>query len=216
MVLQNGVVDPSMEEAPLPCQPGDVVEVASLTQPDYVYLLRIPRVSDRFRLEAHRNKLRPRLNQVSKLVKILREHTEQLNDRLGKPVLFEEVLMRLERGESIDRVPVEGLEGQALEDANRTNTLADVDAEYSEEARLLDPRFLEITEDMSIAAGEFFTTSVSYMLWGVQIGERRYEDISRKRADEIVQMMSDPDLNAVFTQATDLFNLRNEVKKNSG
>jgi hypothetical protein len=203
-----------MDEAPLPCQSGDVVEVPSQTQPDYTYLVRIPRLSDRMRLEARLARLRSRLNQVPKLVAILRSHTEELNGILGKPVLFEEVLMRLEKGESIDRVPVEGLEGGALEDAIRMNTLADVDEKYTEEVRRLDPYFLEITEDMTIASSEFFAANVSYMLWGVKVGDKRYEDISRKRAEEIVESMSDWDLNTVFVQARELYELRNEVKKN--
>src|SRR5688572_2103020 len=101
MVLQNGVVDSAMEEAPLPCQAGDVIEVPSVSVENYTYLLRIPSLSDRIRLEARLNRMRPRLNQTPRLVQLYRTLADKLNAALGKPVLFEQVLMRLENEESL-------------------------------------------------------------------------------------------------------------------
>jgi hypothetical protein len=68
---------------------------------------------------------------------------------------------------------------------------------------------------MSVAAGEYMATLVAYMISGVQVDAKRYDTISRARAEAITQAMSDADLNAVFSAASSLWSLRNEVKKNS-
>lgn len=243
MAAQNGVVDPG-QEAPIPCSVQDIVEVPSKTEENYTYLLRIPKLRERMQLEAKLGSVFPRLNQTRAMVQVMRENEEELHRIVGKPVLFEQFVSMVEKGEARGYTDVTPLqqERQAIlaevdasgepmstENAERMRRVDAIDSEinaalsvnavheaelaYESAIRRIDPRFREIAADQGLALGEYQIAMVESLLWGVEAGGLRYEGISRVRVEQIVDGMSNPDIDEVFTAASDLYNLRNEVKK---
>jgi hypothetical protein len=240
MTLQNGVTSPSIDEddIPLPCSTLDVREVESVTKPGYLYLMRPISLHERVRMEARLNRIAPRMNQTRELIAILRKHEDELHKKVGKPVLFEQFIQMAEAGTPATRVDIpdrhyeeeaaqlraSGENPKLLQEieekiaqAQYMNPIADAQTEYENEARRLDERFSELAEDGTLARSQYMIALVEGMLWGVDDGQgKRRTDLTPAQRARVVGAMADSrDLNRVWDAAFDLYNLRENVKKNS-
>jgi hypothetical protein len=235
----NGVEVPTADEdnIPLPCSTLDVREVESVTKPGYIYLIRPISLHERVRMEARLNRFAPRMNRTRELVAVLRKHEDDLHKKVGKPVLFEQFIQMGEAGTRATHIDIPQQEEEEaarlmqsgenpqrlreieekLEESRRINPIAEAQIEYENEARRLDERFSELTEDRDLAQSQYMIALVEGMLWGVDDGQgNRRTDLTPEQRARVVGAMADSrDLNKVWDAAFDLYNLRENVKKNS-
>jgi hypothetical protein len=243
VVTQNGTKLPAKREIPLPCTVADTVRVESRTKSNFVYILRMPKLRDRWAFENKMSLYLRDRNPLHDQIKIIRKNEDKLNEIVGKPVLLETAIQLLEKGEDITRVDIPDVEAdikeleekqaktsipeeiaefserkenlvELLATARKNQEVSQAWYEYDQEALRLDSRYFELKERQGRANTEYRIEMIKACLTAAESNGELTENLDQEEIDDIMDHMSFLDLVTLYNMASDLHNVPSDIKKN--